>query len=251
MKPVGLPNPRILRTLTLLALPLIAMLWLLTAGPVSGWQAQLADGQTLTVDPANQRATVGTGDNGSRNLWDGVHRLKDGTVVTIRRGVMVPNTSFLNATEPAVEAVAPPPLGTQSLPIDHDRSCGKLLLRSCGLNNECSQNTACGLARQLSLLQRKAFSETDDRRWPVEQCAKALQYTENFQACDFAAPVLAEPCHYLAGHVCVSSLRCTRSKACRTAKQWLLDQHASETSPEATRQCLALLLEHMAFPPCR
>jgi hypothetical protein len=47
------------------------------------WSAPLKDGGTVTVDPQTNRATVRR-DGVETQLWDGVHRLEDGSTLTIR-----------------------------------------------------------------------------------------------------------------------------------------------------------------------
>ena len=64
----------------------------------------LQHGGVVTVDPDTNRATV-TQRGVTTPLWDGTHRLEDGSVLIINRGVTVPNRAILDSRQlPPAEA---------------------------------------------------------------------------------------------------------------------------------------------------
>ena len=97
------------------------------------WTSQLEAGGTVSVDPTTNRATV-TRDGVSTPLWDGVHRLQDGSAVTVRSGQVVPNEAILRARKPQ-----PPPTDQAEswvgIPIVGASPCEQLVQRVCGATN--------------------------------------------------------------------------------------------------------------------
>ena len=81
---------------------------------VPSWQGRLQDGSRVEVDPRTNRPTVYNRQGVATQLWDGVHRLQDGSSITVRSGVMVPNTDVVQLRErtrlarPFVDAGASP-----------------------------------------------------------------------------------------------------------------------------------------------
>ena len=53
------------------------------------WTSGLQGGGMVTVDPDTQRATV-TRDGVTSPLWNGVHRLQDGSAMIVNHGEVVP-----------------------------------------------------------------------------------------------------------------------------------------------------------------
>jgi hypothetical protein len=51
------------------------------------WTGTLADGTLVRVDPRNQRVEHFT-PRGATQLWDGTHRLQDGSVIIVKDGVI-------------------------------------------------------------------------------------------------------------------------------------------------------------------
>lgn len=202
-------NPRLV-----LGLILGAWLSLLLAplSPVHGWTGALPDGSELRVDPATRRAMRVDGDR-ARPLWDGVHRLEDGSVVIIRGGTAVPTTDMLRTWEGRVAEV-------DEL---EGRPCEQLERRVCGHDNACRATAACLSARSLLNSEREA-----QRRAPFgagarpatefsRQCEGALTDPE-FPPCasELAGP---SPCQALVERVCGESDRCASSPACAPARQ--------------------------------
>ena len=224
---------------------------------LAAWETQLEDGSRIIVDSSTNRATIGSGPASGRPLWDGVHRLSDGSTVTIRSGVMVPTEQSLGLTQtPSVlqqsdEEKPRLPTGPRNT------VCDRLVLQCCGLYQECGDRDACLLAKQLRSLQRKAASRNQaESRWALDQCKQALQDRDNFGSCEFSTDVLRAPCHYLAQHVCGNSNRCARSSACQMASQLLQFQYQQQASgqpydPGPHNQCMQMLLENASYPRCR
>lgn len=239
-------------------------LWVLLASSAfaqATWQAELADGQAISVDPATQRALVTSGKAPSRPLWDGVHRLSDGSTITIRAGVLVPNEQSLSIRPAPARPVPTRPDGDEPPQLPRlartINACDHLLLHTCGLHGECAAEHPCQLARQLSALQRRTHgSDPANHQWAVDQCEQALGDALNFQRCEYANPVIRFPCHYLAAHVCAPNARCAASPTCRMASRLLalqqqLGSAGQPPDPGARKQCTRMLLEHAGFPPCR
>jgi len=238
----------------------LAWLILLLVYPQNGmatWQTQLEDGSRIIVDPTTNRATIGSGAASGRPLWDGVHRLSDGSTVTIRSGVMVPTEQSLGEI-PKSQVLQEPDEDSPRRPAGPRTTvCDRLVLKCCGLYQECGKRDACLLAKQLRSLQRKAESRNPaESRWALAQCKQALQDRDNFGPCEFSTEVLQAPCHYLAQHVCGDIDRCTQSSACQMASQLLHLQYQQQAAgqpydPGPHNQCMQMLLENAAYPPCR
>jgi len=221
------------------------------------WTGQLEDGRGIAFDPTTNRATITSGQGSGRPLWDGVHRLKDGSTVTIRSGVMVPTEKSLrpDTSPPALQQpVAEKPY---VFPERRSAACDRLVLKCCGLYQECEQRDTCCLAKQLRTLQRKASSsDPAEYRWATGQCEQAMQDQQNFGSCEYSAEVLAAPCYHLAQRVCGANNRCASSSSCRLANQLQQLQYQQTAQglpydPGPRNQCLQMLLEHASFPPCR
>jgi hypothetical protein len=223
---------------------------------LSAWETQLDDGRNVYVDPVTNRPTISSGQGSGRPLWDGVHRLSDGSTITVRSGVMVPTEQSLaadrlQALQQEDDKHPRPPAGPRNT------VCDRLVLRDCGLHQECLGRDACCLARQLQALQRKAAShDPAGYRWASTQCEQAMRDTQNFPSCEYSAEVMAAPCYYLATRVCGNSNRCASSPSCRMASQLLQYQYQQAAAglpyePGPHNQCMQILLDHAAFPPCR
>ena len=170
------------------------LLCVFAPGAYTAWQAQLDNGNSISVDPASNRTTISSGQAAGRQLWDGVHRLSDGSTITIRSGVMVPNEQSL-APAPALPPIqaAEPRLAQPYR--QSDTTCRQLVLKNCGMHGECRQTESCCLAQQLRSLQRKAqSSDPGGYEWAIGQCQQALEDERNFPTCETSAGVLAAPC---------------------------------------------------------
>ena len=169
-------------------LPIVIRLLVLligTAGVVTGGAAdsqyQLQRGGTVTVDPDTNRATV-THDGISTPLWDGTHRLDDGSILIIRRGTSVPREPM------AVPRVIPETEAEKwaGAPIVGYSPCEQLVQRSCGPGNECLEQEGCNLARQLLTMEQeeRAASDRPNRMtFTSGQCQEVEKDRELFPYC--------------------------------------------------------------------
>jgi hypothetical protein len=139
------------------------------------WNSELATGQPIRVDPDTKKATI-TEKGVATPLWDGVHRLRDGSSITVRSGIVVPNRPILGAGQdvdsPFVKPGASP--------------CRVLGRKVCGLHDECATAQACGVARQLVELEGEVSSSdpTASPHLTQQQCREGLQDEAFFPACD-------------------------------------------------------------------
>jgi hypothetical protein len=237
--------------LAAIALSLVTGLALLVGRPTPlyGWTGTLPDGSALQVDPATRRAMQIDGDR-ARPLWDGVHRLQDGSVVIIRGGTAVPTTEMLRAWEGGVATV-------DEL---EGRPCEQLERRFCGHDNSCRATAACLSARSLLNSEREA-----QRRAPFASGARpATEYTKRCEAAltdpqfppcasDPAAP---SPCRTLVERVCGEADRCASQPACAPARQLLTQEgeeraasHRPDLPTPSSIQCEEAL-DNAFFKPC-
>lgn len=229
----------------LLAIPLL----LLPLSPLHGWTGALPDGSEIQVDPSTHRAMRTEGDR-TRPLWDGVHRLQDGSIVIIRGGTAVPTQDMLRTWEGGVAQV-------DEL---EGRPCEQLERRVCGRDNTCRATAACLSARSLLNSEREA-----QRRAPFG--AGARPATEFTKRCETALtdpefpPCASEvagpgPCQALVERVCGASDRCASSPACAPARQLLAqdgEERAASHSPDQLTPSGAQCEEALGnpfFKPC-
>lgn len=203
------------------------MLPLAVIPPAGAWTGALPQGGELRVDPNTHRAWRVDGDT-ARPMWDGVHRLEDGSVVIIREGTAVPSEQMLNAWEAGPE------------PVDElqGRPCEQLERRVCGHEGECRASAGCLNAQRLLNLEREAQRRAPFGAGPrpeteaADQCRAALT-DPAFPPCASAAGAATEtPCKVLEERVCGTDGRCSKSPACPPARQ-LLDQEARELASGA------------------
>jgi len=141
----------------------------------------LQRGGSVTVDPDSNRATVTRG-GVTTPLWDGTHRLDDGSVLIINRGVTVPNRAILESRQPQ------PPVAEdwEGAPIAGYSPCEKLSRRVCGDENQCEEIEGCTLARQLLDMEQdeRAASENRNRMtYTSSQCQNVVKDVELFPIC--------------------------------------------------------------------
>jgi hypothetical protein len=257
---------------------LAALLLFGQATGLAGWEATLSSGQPVLVDPATRRAVIQSGIGQGRPLWDGVHRLQDGSTITIRSGVAIPNAassrrpppptmelgehdaesgddSAAAAREPAASPwrTSPPSRGSTDT-----GQCDHLLLKTCGLQRSCRDADACELAAQLRAMQKQSPQPgLDNSGWAEVRCQEALQDPAGFPACPREPPLHEVACKALAQHVCAGAARCQRTELCRRAnallgfEQSALEREAPEELTLIRRHCSQLLTQHAFFPPCR
>lgn len=151
------------------------------------WNVQLYDGTAVRVDPRTHKAWVDDA-GGSRPLWDGVHRLDDGTVLRIQSGVMIPEKAYVEAQRGELGRVVPQQEVTayEQRYTAVDPGCVDLVKKTCGADDACSKQQACDLARQLRQFQLDEWRESGFNDWTSEagtQCAEALRDETMFPRC--------------------------------------------------------------------
>ena len=157
----------------------------LSTSIAADWSSDLQGGGTVTVDPDTRRATI-TRDGVTSPLWNGVHRLQDGSAMIISNGEVVTGTV---ADTP--HKLPPPELSDwEGMPIAGYSPCEQLTHRVCGLKNQCATAESCNLAQQLLTMERDERSKAEDgsrMTFTSGQCVKARQDDVYFAQCGHAA----------------------------------------------------------------
>lgn len=115
------------------------------------WTGTYRSGGEVRVDPRTNRATIKR-DGVESQLWDGVHRLDDGSTITTHAGQVVPNRDILDSRHQPVppEVIKRLPAHIWMGPPIIGRSpCEKLVTRVCGSDLACAEDEACSMSRQL------------------------------------------------------------------------------------------------------
>lgn len=225
-------------------LPLATLFGTPLAAQAQTWSGTLRDGSQLRVDPETHRAIREQG-GAERPMWDGVHRLDDGSVVIIRDGTAVPTRQMLETWDSG-----PAPRAAQASP-----ECEQLVQRVCGPQDACGQSGPCLSARKL--LQDAVPAAPDAPAGASgEACAKALA-DPAFPVCaKVALGAVASDCTKLVERVCGADERCTKSPACDPARQLLgleSEERAAAGDPRALTATAEQCREAMTnpfFKPC-
>jgi hypothetical protein len=143
--------------------PLIRLLFILLLLPLATARAADAyfgtqNGGRVTVDPDTNRATI-TREGVAAPLWDGTHRMEDGSILIIRQGVVVPN-------EPVLEARERPEPEEEGWKVEHIigySPCEKLVRRVCGRKDQCADTEGCNLAQQLLDMEEAERDDSSNR----------------------------------------------------------------------------------------
>lgn len=239
------PTARILVPALLLAFPI-------HPAPVRAWTGSLPDGAAVWVDPETHKATRVEGDT-AIPLWDGVHRMDDGTVVIVRDGIVVPNEAILQSWEGR-------PSEQENLV---GRPCELLERRACGRDNACAAAPDCLKARRLKNLEGE-----EQRRAPLSAGLHPATAAGNRCGATLADPALIpcavtpadsvpSTCQLLVERVCGLKGHCSAAPACPPARQ-LLAQESAERAAADDRggptpsgdQCREALGNDF-FAPCR
>ncbi|NBC12236.1 MAG: hypothetical protein GVY09_02610 [Gammaproteobacteria bacterium] len=190
------------------------------------WRGELQGGGEIVVEPGSHRAL--REQNGrTRQLWDGVHRLEDGSTVTVRDGVAVPTQDMYRAWR---RDAAPEPVHAQDW-------CKQLMRKTCGFDDACDNAGACLQARSLFAEAQRERRERRITRGPgadtdlaptatAERCRAALSEAE-FPACESLAQGGDSRCRELVLQVCGADNACADTRACDAARQ-LLDLETEE-----------------------
>ncbi|MEA3276639.1 MAG: hypothetical protein U9Q81_15365 [Pseudomonadota bacterium] len=232
---------------------LAVVLFLLASGPAlaGSWTGTLQDGSVLKVDPETRRA-MRYYNGGTTPLWDGAHRLENGSVVIVRDGEAVPTEDMMDVW--SAEPGARPQL--------RERYCDQLVRKVCGFRNECARSQPCVLANQLLRMERE-----EQRRAPIgsgprpqtessSECFDALT-NPAFPTCSESVPEAAETaCKKLVDRVCGDSGRCADSTACDPARQLLgmegeeRLESADPSAKTATGAECEKAMDNAFFKPC-
>jgi len=149
------------------------------------WSAPLKGGGTVTVDPSTNRATIRK--NGMETqLWDGVHQLEDGSVLTIHSGTAVPNEAILRARQLPTKPQPAEVDQWSGIPIVGYSPCEKLVRRVCGIDQACGTAKGCDPAQQLLTMEqqeRKAAASPNYMTPGSGQCQQADQDRAYFVSC--------------------------------------------------------------------
>ena len=216
------------------------------------WSSTLYGGGKLEVDPESRRAVHY--ENGvTVPMWDGTHRLDDGSVVIVRDGAAVPTESMLDSWR------APPPMQ----PALVGRYCDQLVRKVCGYDDACSFEEPCVQARQLLRDEREEQrrmpleSGTHPRTTSSERCSQALT-DASFPACAQGMAVKKDsPCDLLVLRVCGRGDACADGQSCGLARQLLgleTEERLVGTDPNAPTstgvQCREAMTNSL-FEPCK
>ena len=145
------------------------------------WSTRMLNGNEVMVDPNTNRATV-TVEGITTQLWEGTHRLQDGSILVIRNGIAVPNKKILETRELPV----PEPAEWEDLPIVGYSPCEKLVRRVCGKEGQCVDARGCNPSQQLLSMERQERESSSNRNlmtYTSGQCLKAENDQEFFASC--------------------------------------------------------------------
>ena len=148
------------------------------------WRAPLAGGGQVEVDPRTHQPLL-IQEGRQTQLWNGVHRLEDGSVIQIREGRVVPRQDMLLPPSttgaedlPTVPSAAPPATSLpEPRPLRGTPPCEQLVARVCGQVIECWEKPACTAARQLRTLdndEMRAGANPASGTKTGKQCLEAL-----------------------------------------------------------------------------
>lgn len=165
----------------------ISLLYLLAVSllilPVFAAEADssLQNGGAVAVDPDTNRATI-TRDGVTTPLWDGTHRMQDGSTLIIRQGISVPKEPGPETRQPPIPKAAE----WEGAPIVGYSPCEKLVRRVCGKQDRCRDKEACNLARQLLTMEQDERAASDDRgrmTYTSGECQELWPDRELFPSC--------------------------------------------------------------------
>ncbi|MCP4042181.1 MAG: hypothetical protein GY731_09540 [Gammaproteobacteria bacterium] len=221
------------------------------------WQTQLQDGSQVQVDTQSNKATVSRG-GVQAPLWNGVHRLENGSTVTIREGVMVPNTEVVEAKR------SPWHTSGQPFVVDGPSACGILQRKVCGLQGECGDSSPCAFARQLISLEEEEVKERETGKYASAfqmtqtQCQEALIDEGFFPTCTTRQRGSSlTTCEHLVHKVCGAGNQCQNRPGCKPARQLAemeyierLKSMDPKNPTYSTGKCSQALIEDNFFTAC-
>ncbi len=229
-------------------LPLVLLLLIILANgqvEAGSWTGTLQDGSVIRVDPGSRRA-MRYYDGGVTPMWDGTHRLDDGSVIIVHDGQAVPTESMIDRWD--AESRFDPSL--------RERYCEQLVRKVCGFHDECARDSHCLTARRMRGEARaQAPLGPPLQTAASEACKDALQ-SPDFPAC---APVGMQPsaCRRLVDRVCGDRDQCKDAKACGPARQLLQlesEERLESADPDVrtpTGDECAKAMSNPFFAPCK
>jgi len=152
------------------------------------WTSTLVGGGVVTVDPDTQRATV-TRDGVTTPLWNGVHRMQDGSALIVNQGEAVPGVPA--PRRPPHQLPPPEAEDWEGALISGYSPCEQLTHYVCGPQDECATAEACAASRQLlAMEQQERASAADHSRmtYTSGQCLKARNDETYFSTCQAGNP---------------------------------------------------------------
>ncbi len=194
----------------------LLLLLYVAQGWSQGWTGSLESGGVVKMDPTTNRATVYS-DSGATQLWDGTHRMQDGSVVIVRDGIVTSGPNVQSQT-PGTPPRAEPGMTLAS------SACVELVIKVCGFNGECRNAEPCSPARQLMQLEKDESWQTRSQgpNKTSAQCRQALDSSDYFARCDIKKPSTSpSACESLVNQVCGNKNQCADSEACAAATQLL------------------------------
>ena len=147
----------------------------------------LVGGGMVTVDPDTRRAVV-TRDGVTTPLWNGVHRLQDGSALIVNQGEAVPGVP---SSRPMHQLPPPESKDWEGALIGGYSPCEQLTHYVCGLHDECATAEACGVSRQLLAMEQQERATAADHSRMTHtsgQCLEARQDVTYFSTCQAGNP---------------------------------------------------------------
>ena len=244
--------PDLMKTTSIFAILTFALLYT-TQGSAQSWTKGLEDGGVVSVDPQTNKATVYTG-KGSTQLWDGAHRLNDGTVIIVQDGIV---TSGVDSTAP--HPLAPVAEDEAAQPLTSS-ACVELVIKVCGFNGECKDEPGCSPARQLMQLEKDEAWQTRSNgpNTTSVQCREALENEQFFARCTIVQTTeKPTACQNLVASVCGSENQCSEAPACSPAQQLLAmetQERLASRSPDrptyTSKKCAESMTKSEFFSAC-
>lgn len=185
------------------------------SGWAQSWTGSLERGGVVSIDPTTNKATIYS-NQGSTQLWDGTHRLQDGSVIIVEEGVVTSGGGG--------EQMTAPPVAVESSAALASSACVELVIKVCGFNGECSDNPACSPARQLMELEKDEAWQTRSKgpNKTSGECRKALANESYFKRCEMKRQSESPTdCERLVSRVCGNKNECANTAACSPAQQLL------------------------------
>lgn len=236
---------------------LLLMLFTAMQSLAQSWTRGLEEGGVVSVDPRTNKATVYTGKS-SGQLWDGTHRLDDGSVIIVRDGIVTSRTGTQGGTPASTDSQALSPEEPTEQPASS--TCVELVIKVCGFNGECRDQKGCSPARQLMQLERDEAWQTASSgpNRTSMQCREALKNDKFFARCELKQTnEKPTACQILVAKVCGEDNQCDSSPACSPAQQLLametqerLASRSTDRPTYTSKKCAESMTKSEFFSAC-